>query len=75
MRLIEASRLIGRKSCKTSRFVDRECCLIPPPLPFGKATRGPSHLPFADLVSPARDFLRHHAENELARDLDYARGQ
>ncbi len=45
-------------------------------LPFGKASElaGVSRFAFADLAS-SREIPRHYTENELARDLEYARGQ
>jgi predicted HTH domain antitoxin len=45
-------------------------------LPFGKASElaGVSRFDFADLAAN-RDIPRHYTENELAQDLDYARGQ
>jgi len=45
-------------------------------LPFGKASElaGISRFIFADLVA-RRDLPRHYTEEDLAQDLDYARGQ
>jgi predicted HTH domain antitoxin len=45
-------------------------------LPFGKASElaGISRFVFADLITN-RDLPRHYTEEELAQDLEYARGQ
>jgi predicted HTH domain antitoxin len=45
-------------------------------LPFGKASElaETSRYVFADLVA-RRDIPRHYGQDELAQDLDYARGQ
>jgi predicted HTH domain antitoxin len=45
-------------------------------LPFGKASElaGLSRFAFGELVA-SRDIPRHYSEEELAPDLDYARGQ
>lgn len=45
-------------------------------LPFGKASElaGTSRFIFADLVT-GRDLPRHYTEEDLAQDLEYARGQ
>ena len=45
-------------------------------LPFGKASElaGVSRFAFAELIAK-RGMPRHYGEEELAQDLDYARGQ
>jgi predicted HTH domain antitoxin len=45
-------------------------------LPFGKACElaGSSRYAFADLVA-SRNIPRHYTEDDLALDLEYARGQ
>jgi predicted HTH domain antitoxin len=45
-------------------------------LPFGKASElaGTSRFAFAELIT-GRGLPRHYGEEELAQDLDYARGQ
>ena len=45
-------------------------------LSFGKATElaGLSRYAFADLIGE-RNIPRHYTDDDLARDLDYARGQ
>ncbi len=45
-------------------------------LSFGKATElaGTSRYAFADLIGD-RNIPRHYTEQDLAQDLDYARGQ
>jgi predicted HTH domain antitoxin len=45
-------------------------------LPFGKASElaGVSRYAFGDLVS-TREIPRHYTEDELAQDIEYARGQ
>jgi len=45
-------------------------------LPFGKASElaGVSRFAFAEVVGQ-RDVPRHYGEEDLSRDLDYARGQ
>jgi len=45
-------------------------------LPFGKASElaGVSRYAFAGLVS-GRDLPRHYTDDELAQDIEYARGQ
>jgi len=45
-------------------------------LPFGKASElaGLSRFAFGELAT-SRDIPRHYSEEELAQDLDYARGQ
>jgi predicted HTH domain antitoxin len=45
-------------------------------LPFGKASElaGTSRFSFADLLTQ-REIPRHYTSDELAQDLDYARGQ
>jgi predicted HTH domain antitoxin len=45
-------------------------------LPFGKASEpaGVSRFDFAEAVSQ-RNVARHYGEEDLTRDIDYARGQ
>ena len=45
-------------------------------LPFGKASElaGASRFAFAELVGQ-RNIPRHYGDGDLAKDLDYARGQ
>jgi predicted HTH domain antitoxin len=45
-------------------------------LPFGKASElaGLNRFAFGELIT-SRDIPRHYSEEELAQDLDYARGQ
>ena len=45
-------------------------------LPFGKASElaGTSSFAFAEVVSQ-RNIARHYGDDDLAQDLDYARGQ